>query len=67
MERAERFGQCPDLVVAQDPVRGRRVREGEERERRGRDGRRANTSMHRHTSAHTQGRRRRHFMYAHVP
>ena len=38
-----------------------------ERVREGRDGRRANTSMHRHTSAHTQGRRRRHFMYAHVP
>ena len=61
MERAERFGQCPDLVAAQGPVRGR------ESERGKRDGRRANTSMHTHAAAHTQGRRRRHFMYAHVP
>ena len=67
MERAERFGQCPDLVVVQEPVRGRRVREGEESER-GEEGWEASEHKHAQTyiCAYT-GQKAQTFMYAHVP
>ena len=61
MERAERFGQCPDVVVVQVPVRGR------ERERGG-EGWEA--SEHKHTQTYIcayTGQKAQTFMYAHVP
>ena len=61
MERAERFGQCPDLVAVQEPVRGRRVREG---------GEGWEASEHKHAQTYIcacTGQKAQTFMYAHVP